>query len=182
MKITYPCFCIVLLMSIFTFSQCTKHPDKPQTDYLFPETQTGMGTFSCLVNGQAFIPYTAQRGMNPSKAYYGIQNGKYSLTVFSHYYADPISYSIILHVDTLNMTPGTYTLNISPAGLMFGAAYEVTNNGNTTTYNTSTVSSGELHITRLDSNIVSGTFWFDAQDNVTKKIVQIRRGQFDLNY
>ena len=169
-------------MSILTFSQCTKHPDKPQTDYLFPETQTGRGTFSCLVDGQAFIPYTAQRGMNPSQAYYGIKNGKYIFTVFSHNYTDPISHSIILYGDSLQMMPGIYALNTSPIGLIFGAAYDLTNNGNVTTYNTNATNKGELHITRLDSGIASGTFWFDAQDSVTKKVVQIRRGQFDLNY
>lgn len=169
-------------MSLFTFSQCTKSPEKPQTDYLFPETQTGRGTFSCLVDGQAFIPYTAQRGMNPSQAHYGMKNGKYIFNVFSHNYSDPISHSIILYGDSLQMVQGTYPLNTSSTGLIFGAAYEITGNANNTTYNTSTVNKGELRITRLDSGIASGTFWFDAQDKVTKKIVQVRRGQFDLNY
>ena len=182
MKTTYHQFGIVLLFCLLTFSQCTKHADKPQTDYLFPETQTGMGTFSCLVDGQAFIPYTAQRAMNPSQAYYGIKNGKYSFIISSHNHADPTNLAITLYGDTLNMAPGIYPLNAPPVGLMFGASYDVDNNSNTTTYTTSTVNSGELHITRLDSGIASGTFWFDAQDNVTKKVVQIRRGQFDLNY
>jgi len=41
---------------------------------------------------------------------------------------------------------------------------------------------GELHIRHFDleHQIVSGTFWFDAVDTLTGKVVQVREGRFDM--
>src|SRR5690606_28232099 len=51
-------------------------------------------------------------------------------------------------------------------------------------YYTNEIQRGLLTIKHFDnvSQIVSGTFWFDAIDNTTGKIVQIREGRFDLPY
>jgi hypothetical protein len=46
------------------------------------------------------------------------------------------------------------------------------------------VQKGELHIKHFDPahQIVSGTFWFDAVDTLTGKVVKIRDGRFDEGF
>ena len=44
----------LLISVLLSASHCKK--DKTPEDQLPPETQTGAGTFGCLVNGNVFIP------------------------------------------------------------------------------------------------------------------------------
>ena len=46
---------------------------------------------------------------------------------------------------------------------------------------TSQIQTGELKITKLTSNIVSGTFWYDVID-YQGNLHQIREGRFDMLY
>lgn len=49
-----------LYLALALLTQCSKCKDDPTpatpTDQLPPVTQTGAGTFGCLLNGQAFLP------------------------------------------------------------------------------------------------------------------------------
>ncbi|MDB0602044.1 DUF6252 family protein [Tenacibaculum maritimum] len=51
------------------------------------------------------------------------------------------------------------------------------------TYKTTSIITGELTITHHDYNkaIISGTFWFDAINNIGEKI-EVREGRFDMKY
>ena len=50
-------------------------------------------------------------------------------------------------------------------------------------YSTTLEVTGELIITHHDYNnaIISGTFWFDAINNIEEKI-EVREGRFDMEY
>ncbi|MEO8786064.1 MAG: hypothetical protein ABI378_03285 [Chitinophagaceae bacterium] len=43
---------------------------------------------------------------------------------------------------------------------------------------------GEFNVKYFDSlkQIISGTFWFDAVDTATNKVIQVRDGRFDVHY
>jgi hypothetical protein len=65
----------------------------------------------------------------------------------------------------------------------FGEYYILSDKNADINYYTSDTVTGELKITKLDSqqNIISGTFWYDAV-NVNNEKVQVREGRFDMHY
>ncbi|MBS1645642.1 MAG: hypothetical protein JST36_11460 [Bacteroidetes bacterium] len=58
------------------------------------------------------------------------------------------------------------------------------NDSNVTFYTKLPYYTGELHVKHFDPKkyIVSGTFWFDAYDSVSSKVVKIRDGRFDVQF
>jgi len=51
-------------------------------------------------------------------------------------------------------------------------------------YKTTNEFYGELEIIKLDTEneIISGTFWFDAEEVDNGEIIEIKEGRFDINY
>jgi hypothetical protein len=67
---------ILILLTAFTLSCCSKDDNKPKTELekLPPATQTGKNTFGCLLDGKAFLPYNAP---NSTNCFYQLVSGKY---------------------------------------------------------------------------------------------------------
>ena len=65
----------------------------------------------------------------------------------------------------------------------FGEFWITSNIVNAIQYTTTATVTGELKITKLDTQqrIISGTFWFDAINSDGEK-VEIREGRFDMRY
>jgi hypothetical protein len=61
---------LLLYLCLATLTQCSKCKDDPiPVNQLPPATQTGAGTFGCLVNGQAWMPKGNDGFSNYSVAY-----------------------------------------------------------------------------------------------------------------
>jgi len=87
--------------------------------------------------------------------------------------------------DSLTITTNKYSIsrrNIK--GSIYGSFNEFKTGTIEKRYYTNQVDTGQVTIKKFDeiNQIISGTFWFDAKDTTTGKIVQIRNGRFDLQY
>jgi len=172
-----PC---ILLMA----AKCKKDPANP-IDQLPPETQTGANTFGCLVDGKVFLPKGNPLAGPVKTAQYQLVNGRQGFGVSGSYSNGNVSKLVGIIGDSVKVTTGTFGLTSLSAGKFRGGySYMDLTIIRPIQYETNEINKGEVTITKFDTinQIVSGTFWFDAIDSTTGKIVQIREGRFDLPY
>jgi len=167
---------ILILLTTLTLSSCDKDEDKPEIEKLPPVTQAGANTFGCLVDGQAFLP---SGGTNPLDCVYQYTKGGYYFALQAGK-NDSANNSLGISIGTIELQieqNSTYQLKEQQAGNARGRFYfSALFNDTSSTY------TGELTITKLTNQIVSGTFWFDVLHPVTGKVVKIREGRFDMEY
>ncbi|OIQ18609.1 MAG: hypothetical protein BM557_06700 [Flavobacterium sp. MedPE-SWcel] len=149
-------------------------------DQLPPATQTGENSFGCLLDGEAFIP---RGGTNPLDCVYQLVDGGYYFGLQGNKRNS--------NNDLVGISVGTNSLQLFE-NQTYQLLENTTNNAqgiysfyssSINNYYTSQTHTGELTITKLDieNQIVSGTFWFDVQDN-DGVVHQIREGRFDMQY
>jgi hypothetical protein len=171
---------ILILITTFTLSCCSKDDNKTPIQQLPQATTTGANTAGCLVDGKAFLP----------KGYSAIGN----LTCV---YQDGLNFVLGLSEDKNNVYKSIaitslnqrlavgeiYQLKEYGANSKFGEYTTVYNSIQETRFRTNATITGELKITNhnFDKAILSGTFWFDAV-NSDGTIVKIREGRFDMHY
>ncbi|WP_155827830.1 DUF6252 family protein [Gillisia sp. JM1] len=169
----------ILLSLLMIVTSCSKEDncDNP-VDCLPPETQSGVGTFGCLVNGEIFKPGGSQFSGPTQQANYNID------------LEGELFFSLIAINNNSNKAIG---INISGIEIIEGDAYDlrydeqnsklVIYDSGSSTYETGRDYSGEIEFTKFDdiNGIISGKFWFDAI-NEKGEIVEIREGRFDMKY
>lgn len=142
-------------------------------------TQTGAGTFACLVNGEPFIDNS--RSFNcfyqlvGGEYYFGIRGRNESFELFG------------IHMGTYNkeiVEGETYSLLEVIDGNAWGSGSFKSGSTNSISSNTNQEFTGELKITKFDfaTYIVSGTFWFDLKNPISGETVKIREGRFDSHF
>lgn len=178
-------FLLFFLCSLLIGSSCRKHKTGNPVDQLPPETQTGANTFGCLVDGKVFKPKGDPFAGPVIKAQYQFVNGKQGFGISGSRSDAQTTQAIGVFGDSVFINLGTYTLtSLNQSGRLHGRFIfsQIGTLGNR--YYTNETQRGEITIKHFDTvnQIVSGTFWFDALDSTTGKIVQIREGRFDLPY
>jgi len=174
---------LLLLLIVTSGSKCKKNGgDLPQ---LPPETQTGANTFGCLVDGKLFLPKGDPFGGPVIKAQYQYVNGKQGFAISARHSEGETGQVIGIGGDSIAITVRPYELTTRNVSGKLSGKYtfsKVTTLGNY--YYTNEIQRGQIFIKHFDeiNQIVSGTFWFDAIDSTTEKIIQIREGRFDLPY
>ncbi|PQJ31284.1 hypothetical protein BST92_04805 [Nonlabens arenilitoris] len=172
------CLCAMLLLCTIS----CENDDSPECqgiDCLPPITQTGAGTFGCLVNGE---PYFAFGGVN---AQYQLVNGSYNLLIgFDRDVGFPESISIIGN-GQINEN-GQYILGDPTNEILFGNIV-FSYNEQSLEFNENTTSNlhlGTTTITKLDetNQIISGTFEFEILNLENNQVYQITEGRFDSFY
>ena len=170
--------CPLLLAALLGLSQCKKNDLNP-VDQLPPATQTGAGTFGCLVNGQAWTPQGNNGFANYSVYYDTFSDG--GLLEISTYRIDNQNNQkqfITLWTKQIH-GPGTFPFrNTATATATFDDAKSGcywASRDSTTTYRR-----GQLTITRLDlqAGVVSGTFAFTLHKPGCDSI-RVTNGRFD---
>lgn len=175
MKTAINLFLLALLIIISTNS-CSKQDDcENPLDCLPPATQTGAGTFGCLINNKPFSPDGSQLGGPTMQISYQIIDGQYNFALSAINSKKNISTLIVLRNQEIIVNEIFVLKNYSD-NQNFG---ELVKKGKV--FQTDSNNSGEIIFTKTDlvSGIVSGTFWFDAV-NEDGEIVQIREGRFDM--
>ena len=180
---------ILIFLATLTLSCCNKDDDKTPIEQLPPATTTGANTAGCLVNGQAFLPKgSSQFGPTLSCFYQQDQHGyHFGLSIVEKGSKEDKTVNISLNPNQL-VENSTYTLGLKTNN---GTSYN-SNFGeyiiyyaivNAIQYTTTATVTGELKITKLDTQqrIISGTFWYDAINSDGEK-VEIREGRFDMRY
>lgn len=176
---------LLLLLAILLSFQCRKNKNGDPADQLPPETQTGAGTFGCMVNGKLFQPKGSPFGGPVLSCAYQYIDGGYYFQLKARQDVENGLLSIGIFTDSLAISQGkTIRLfeqfNSGKAYALHGRYISGTP-GNL--YSTGSSGTGELHITKFDetARIVSGTFWFDAVNENGEK-VEVRQGRFDVQY
>ena len=177
---------IILIIGILltTLLSCCKKDDPTLTplEQLPKATKVGANTAGCLVNGEAFLP----KGFSPSGnliCYY-INQETFSLSISD--IGNDKTKSIYIETNNEELEVNKiYNLNMlrSDSNSKFAEYHILKDNGNDELYSTTPEVTGELVITHhdYDNAIISGTFWFDAINDIGEK-VEVREGRFDMEY
>ncbi len=166
---------LVLLISLTT--SCQSDDDMGGGDPIsqLPEaTQTGAGTFGCLVNGEPFVDTSGN-----FNAFYQQVDGEFFFFVGGDDNVNGVS-EIEIYANQIQLIENeTYPLVADEAGSASGFIFY--NNSAGTFATTDSNNNGQLTITRLDleENIASGTFSFKVLNPDTNEIVSITDGRFD---
>ena len=165
---------LFLCSFLFVLLGCNNDDDNtPEIDKLPPATQTGAGTFGCLVNGEAFVETGTY-----FNCFYQLIDGEYYFSISAEN-DDMEPCNIYLGSIALELNEdNTYLLTSvsegnAGAGIFFCNELE--------DYETTSEYSGELTITKFDfeNHIVSGTFNFTVLNTQTNKLYVITNGRFD---
>ena len=178
-------FLLLGISLILLCSSCKKNKPVNPIDQLPPETQTGANTFGCLVDGKVFLPKGDPFGGPVKKAQYQLVNGKQGFGVSARRSEGNESKIVGMIGDSIKVSVGTFNLTSLTSGKFRGGyTYRDLTNPSGISYYTNEVQRGQIIIKNFDTvnQIVSGTFWFDAIDTATSKIIQVREGRFDLPY
>ncbi|GAB1858154.1 hypothetical protein MHTCC0001_29910 [Flavobacteriaceae bacterium MHTCC 0001] len=167
----------ILFFLLAIVSNCKNDDDNlTPLEQLPAATQTGEGSFGCLVNGTPFVETN-----NFLNAFYQFVNGKYFFRLGSESDENSILDQIIIGSNAAQIEDASeYNLRCNEEGFHYAeiSVSDVVLGDENTTCETSF---GILKITKLDftNNIVSGTFEFDVEHPVTKEVIQVREGRFD---
>lgn len=152
-------------------------------DMLPPETSTGAGTFGCKVNGKVWVPGGSNfaTGQNTSVVYQHIYPGisGYVFVISSYNYDDDPRTHFSIGFDSIKALVGIPIILTNGEKGYGGAGYSI----GSTKFTTGNNLKGELLFKYFDENnlIASGTFWFDAKNEVGDTI-NITEGRFDLKF
>lgn len=171
---------VLLVALVLLLTQCQKSdsgPAKPE-DQLPPATQTGAGTFGCLLNGQPWTPSGNYGPANFRLDYDPSYTGG-SLTIRAYQALSGQTTKDFLIGGSQIAKKGTYTISNNAN---CGAAYSLGTSGSCGEYNyynrvPGFTMRGQLTITRLD-RIVSGTFNFTLAQTGCDTI-KVTQGRFD---
>lgn len=164
-----------LLFLCFSFS-CDKEENLSPEEQLPPVTETGEGTFACLIDGELFN----DTGGGYFNSFYQYVNGGYYFGLGADD-DNSLPQHIYLKLDNIEIEEGSSYNLIEDNGnsAYAGAGFRFTNQS--FGVYTNSQFSGELIITKFDreERIVSGTFWFDLKHPLTGDTVKFRKGRFD---
>ncbi len=150
-------FCFVLI----TGMQCKKSSETPK-EVLPAETQTGKGTFGCLVNGEVWLPI-----------------GKSFIPA--------LSTTIQFNILSIHTNRNDENLVFGIRSVLDIGEYNLKKNNNLAEFSIGSVSykckEGIMTIKKYDktTQIISGTFSLTAQNDIGE-IINITEGRFDDKY
>ena len=168
----------LLLFALFALLETgCKKDDLPE------ETETGKDTFGCTVNGEVFRERSASGSLQGLQAQYSTSSGVSYFSVGTPgtlKNTDNPSIALIVWGQPLEEGK-TYSLaSERKVGAAF-ASYSYGSASNVKDFNTASGLGGGLYIKKINKDIVSGTFWFDATASTGEK-VEIRSGSFDVSF
>jgi len=161
-------FYYLIVLHALYLSACNKIYIEPN---LPAETQTGANTFGCKVNGKKWIP-KAWFVFNMGASWY---NGSFRIWEVRYTNTPKVDQQISIRVESVNGT-GSYVLNKIHH-------VQFRNQLNSCDYNTDSLNTGHLIITKLDTinKIISGRFDFKVKQAGCPDI-EVSEGRFDYNY
>jgi hypothetical protein len=182
-------FLSIALIILLFLTSCKKHKNINPVDQLPSETQTGAGTFGCLINGKVFKPKGPSLSPILSSNYQYIYSPSPNGFVFQVSATNNVNEceisNITVGLDSGKVSQGgVYELKEMNRGNAVGRyMYFPSCNTSQIIYETTSESKGQLIITKFDeiNQIASGTFWFIAV-NDKGDTLKITDGRFDVHY
>ncbi|AXT18638.1 hypothetical protein D7030_06645 [Flavobacteriaceae bacterium AU392] len=172
---------LITLCMLLLSTSCNDDDDNvAPVDRLPPATQTGEGTFACLINGEVFRPDRFGQGV--PRAFYQNVNFAFTLGISaSSGGGEETKFFNLGGLDVNALEETTYDLVEFESGNFF-VQYTL-GGGFVLRTETNSINPGRLTITNFDPDnfIISGTFEFTVLDDEGNEI-RITEGRFDLRY
>lgn len=172
-------FSLFVIITLFiTLAAPSCHKEDPEPD-LVPITTTGANTMGFYVDG---VPHN-KKGQSTWSNVYGVRGGisAENILYISGGGGDPkISLTIYLEVDRYNPEK-EYILN----GLDFYKnRISIIDNSSLggKQFVCDSFHTGKLTLHRLEDNMAAGTFYFDAINPETGKVIKVTDGRFDIQF
>lgn len=150
---------------------------KPK-DALPAPTTEGLNTFGCKINGKVWIANGIRNDQGPAAKAIEVEFRPLSATTFY----------LLIHTnastkDRVQLTLPKGVLGINRLTNRYDDPFAIYYDNQFRLFNSMDAKPGNVVITRLDTinRIVSGTFEFDAQYPVSKEIVRVTEGRFDID-
>ncbi|MAW93718.1 MULTISPECIES: hypothetical protein [unclassified Leeuwenhoekiella] len=167
----------LIIFTCFLIS-CNKDDDGCRgVDCLPIATQTGAGTFGCLVNGEPFVDNSGR-----FNCFYQLVDNKYYFNISPTFKSKKLVEldlgSIGIDLEKIKK----FSLNDFSSGEGGGAAFFISGEGRNISTNSNYT--GNCIINKFDNenNIVSGTFEFQVFDEITQTLYTITEGRFDAKF
>ena len=172
----------ILLCVFLSLAGCSSDDDGDcqGVDCLPAATQTGAGTFGCLINGEPFVDNSGN-----FNCFYQLVGGEYYFNVSALSLTDtPNAIAIATNMVELTESNIYQLLDESNGNVYAEAIFDYDPPTFINSNSTDNINTGTLHITRmdLDYNIVSGTFSFSIRDEVNDQLYIITEGRFDSTF
>lgn len=163
----------LLLVGLFIANSC-----KSKEETLPAPTTEGLNTFCCKINGKVWIANGIRNDQGTAAKAIEVEFKSLSATSFSLSIHTHASTKDRVQLTLPNGVIGTHVL-INQYNEPFAVYYD----NQVRLFTSMNSNPGKLTITRLDTIqwIVSGTFEFMGQYPVTKQIVRITEGRFDVH-
>ncbi len=168
---------LLILLTTFSLNSCDKDNNNCQgIDCLPPATQTGAGTFGCLVNG---VPYVDNSGF--FNCFYQFVDGEYYFGIQAE---DNVSNIAAIAIGSLQkeiVIGETIPLNLRENNDFYALIdFNTLQQASSTTE----LEDGFIIFSQFstNSNIVSATFEFTVTDPNTGTIYNITEGRFDAHF
>lgn len=162
------------LLALFLLTACSSddNDDCQGVDCLPEATQTGAGTFGCLVNGEPFVDNSGN-----FNCFYQLVDGEYFFGIQAEDEIGQISQVFLGSNESQIQLNNPISLNIDMPGSFYGGISLIDLGGNIRTSN----NSGHITFTEFNtnSNIVSAIFEFTVTDPTTGEVFEITDGRFD---
>ncbi|WP_299211403.1 hypothetical protein [uncultured Dokdonia sp.] len=173
---TYTLLLFTLLT--ITVSSCKNDDDNtPPIEQLPEATQEGLGTFGCLINGQAFV----ETGTFFNTFYQQV-DGEFFFGITGEF-EDKNPSAIAMGTNQRTIEEGeTLNLKLNESGNAYARVFfSPSENNFQSAFTDEQENTGTLTITKLDfeNGIVSGTFEMNMIDPFTGEVVTITEGRFD---
>jgi hypothetical protein len=156
---------LTFALIIFSLSSCQLFEPKPESE-----------KFYCKVNGKAWRPEKASYSLaSPLSAEWDKKNERFKILAYNY----PQYVWLSLKIDSNGLKIGEYNLS-KDVNLSIGYhAYDYSVKNNEVLIS----KDGNVKITKIENNKVSGTFEFTTYSDTKKKDYKITKGQFnDLIY
>lgn len=179
LSIVEVCFGISFLVFATLFSSCNNDDDNGSTDpisQLPPATQTGEGTFGCLVNGEPFVDNSGF-----FNCFYQLVDGEYYFGLTAQINGDNYVQIDIGSLKSEIQINTSLELKEREDGNFYAwLSFDCICPQGKTNSNLP----GNLTITKLDesNNIISGAFEFTVINPNTGDIYEITEGRFDTQF
>jgi len=165
---------ILCLLPLLSLTNCEDDDNGCQgIDCLPPATQTGEGTFGCLVNGEPFVDNSGF-----FNCFYQLVDGEYFFNI-SPNFSNKIFSELDIGCRGIDFqTEQSFDLAISSDG---GGEATFSVSGELRDISTDASFNGLCQITTFDlqNNIISGTFEFEIFDDITQTLYVVTEGRFD---
>lgn len=163
---------LIFLLCLFLVIGCKDDDDCQGIDCLPAATQTGAGTFGCLVNGEPFVDNSGF-----FNCFYQLIDGEFFFGIQAEDDVSQITQVFLGSNESQIQLNNPITLNSDMPGNFYGGISLINLGGNIRT----SINSGSITFTEFntDSNIVSAVFEFSIQIPSTGETVEITEGRFD---